>query len=149
MDRPFVMENDEQRKRLQMLVDGITDDELRLGMGAGWTVAAAFAHLAFWDQRVLVFMKKWKKTGVAPSPIDDDVTNDAILPLCLAIPPRTAAALALASAEAVDRELAEASDDFITEIEKLGDRFRLYRCDHRKVHLDEVISLLHARRINL
>jgi hypothetical protein len=144
MDRPFVVENGRERKRLQGLVERITDEELSLQMWEGWTIAAAFAHLAFWDQRALVLMRKWKKTGVAPSPIDDDVTNDALLPLCQAIPPRAAARLAAAAAEAIDLELEKASDHLIAEIVKLGDRFRLYRSDHRKVHLDQIESLIRA-----
>jgi hypothetical protein len=145
MDRPFVVENSGERKRLQKLVERITDEELSLPMWEGWAFAAAFAHLAFWDQRALVLMQKWKKTGVAPSPIDDDITNDALLPLCLVIPPRVAASLAVTAAAAIDLELEKASDNLITDIGKLGDRFRLYRSDHRKVHLDQIENLLRAR----
>lgn len=145
MDRPFVLENDRERKRLQLMVGRISDGELSVQMWEGWTIAAAFAHLAFWDQRALVLMQKWKETGVAPSPIDDHVTNDALLPLCLVIPPRVAASLAVAAAAAIDLELEKASDNLITDIGKLGDRFRLYRSDHRKVHLDQIENLLRAR----
>jgi DinB superfamily len=145
MDRPFVVENDRERKRLQLLVERITDEELSLPMWGRWTIAAAFAHLAFWDQRSLVLMQKWGKTGVAPSPIEDDVTNDSLLPLCLAIPPRVAANLAVAAAEVIDLELERAPDNLVANIGKLGDRFRLYRSDHRKVHLDQIENLLRAR----
>lgn len=145
MDRPFVVENDRERKRLQLLVERITDEQLRLQMWEGWTIAAAFAHLAFWDQRSLILMQKWKKTGVTTSPIDDDVTNDALLPLCLAIPPRGATSLAVTAAEAIDLELEKASDNMIADIGKLGDRFRLYRCDHRKIHLDQIDNILNPR----
>ena len=146
MDRPFVIENDKERKRLRILVERITDEDLSLPMWEGWTIAAALAHLAFWDRRASVLMQKWKETGVWPSPIDDDITNDALLPLCLAIPPRFAANLALTAAEAIDIELEKASDNLITDIDKLGDRFRLYRSDHRKVHLDQIENILQARR---
>ena len=145
MDRPFVVENGRERKRLQLLVERITDQELSLPIWEGWTIAAAFAHLAFWDQRSLVLMQKWKKSGVAPSPSDADVTNDALLPLCLAIPARVAARLAVTAATAIDLELEKASDNLITDIGKLGDRFRLYRSDHRKLHLDQIENLLRAR----
>ncbi len=145
MDRPFVVENDRERKRLRLLVERITDEELNLQMWEGWTIATALAHLAFWDQRASVLMQKWKESGVGPSPIDDDITNDALLPLCLSIPPRVAAILAVTAAEAIDLELKKASDPLITDISKLGDRFRLFRSDHRKVHLDQIENLLHAR----
>ena len=82
-------------------------------------------------------------TGVAPSPIEDiDVTNDSLLPLLLALPPRTAANLAISSAEAIDRELEESPSDLISAIENLGERFRLYRSEHRKLHLDQIEEFL-------
>ena len=145
MDRGFVSENAKEGERLRRLVERITDMELGLPLGEGWTIASALAHLAFWDQRALVLVRKWKGSGVAPSPVDDDVTNDSILPLCLAIPPRTAANLALAAAESIDRELEEAGDGLIGDIRQLGARFRLYRCDHRKDHLDQIEASLQAR----
>lgn len=126
MDRAFVSENARERERLRRLVERITDGEPGLPMWAGWTIASALAHLAFWDQRALVLTRKWKVSGVALSPIDDDVTNDSILPLCLAIPPRTAANLALIAAEAIDLELEKASEGLNRDIRQLGERFRLY-----------------------
>ncbi len=145
MKRPFVAENARERERLRTLVARLTDEELRLPMGHGWTVAAALAHLAFWDQRALVLMRRWKSSPVARSPIDEDLTNDALLPLLLAIPPRVTAELAVASAEEIDRELEGGDPQLIADIAALGDRFRLYRCDHRKAHLDEIESALKRR----
>ena len=83
--------------------------------------------------------------AVALSPIDTDLTNDALLPLCLAVPPRAAADLALASAEAVDQEIEELSPDLIARIEALGDRFRLFRSDHRRMHLSQIELRLNAK----
>jgi hypothetical protein len=141
LERPFVAENARERERLRALVNRLTDEELSLPLGEGWTVAAALAHIAFWDQRAAVLMRRWKEGSVvAPSPVDVDVTNDALLPLCLAIPPRVAGNLAIASAEAIDRELEEASPALIADIEKLGDKFRLWRSQHRRSHLDQIES---------
>jgi hypothetical protein len=145
MDRPFVAENAQERERLRSLVRRLTDEELSLPLGNGWTVAVAFAHLAFWDQRSLILMRKWKKSGVALSPIDIDVINDSLLSLWLALPPRIAANLAVSSAEAIDRELEEASSDLIAEIEGLGEKNRLYRSIHRTLHLDHMEELLNKR----
>jgi len=142
MDRSFVGENAKERERLCSLVEHLTDEELSLYMENGWTIAVAFAHLAFWDQRSLALVRKWKSDGVAPSPIDIDVTNDSLLPLWLAIPPRTTAELAISSAEAIDRELEASPPEFISAIESLGESFRLYRSTHRKIHLDEIEALL-------
>jgi len=147
MDRPFVEENAKERERLRSLVGRLTDKELILPMKDGWTIAAALAHLAFWDQRSLILMQKWKTDGVAPSPIDMDVTNDSLLPLWLALEPRVAANLAVSSADAIDREIEESPPEFIAAIETLGERFRLYRSDHRKQHLDHIEELLKNKTI--
>jgi len=145
MDRPFVVENTRERDRLRRLVDRITDEELSLPMWEGWTIPAALAHLAFWDQRALVLIKKWEKSGVAASPIDADVTNDSVLPLCLAIPPKAAAKLAVTAAEAIDLALEKADEKLVSDIWQLGERFRLYRSEHRKLHIDQIESLLKMR----
>ena len=142
MDRSFVVENTKERERLCSIVARLTDELLSFPMENGWTIAVALAHLAFWDQRSLILMRKWKLTGVAPSPIDIDVTNDSLLPLWLALAPRAAAKLAVASAEAIDRELEESPSEFISAIENLGERFRLYRSEHRKLHLDDIEEFL-------
>ncbi len=145
MERPFVAENAKERERLRSLVERLTDKELSLSLGNDWTIAVALAHLSFWDQRILFLMRKWKKSGVEPSSIDIDVTNDSLLSLWLALPPQKAANLAISSAEAIDRELEEASSDFITEIEGLGEKFRLYRSIHRKLHLDQIEEVLNSK----
>ena len=145
MDRPFVSENDQARERLISLAKRLTDEELKLVLGNGWTIAVALAHLAFWDQRSLFLMRKWEKSGVELSPIDIDLTNDSLLSLWLALPPRAAAELAVASAEAIDRELEAAAPEMIAAIESLREKFRLYRSIHRKLHLDEIEELLQKR----
>ena len=143
MDRPFVAENTKERERLISLVGNLTEEELSLPLGDDWTIVVALAHLSFWDQRSLFLMRKWKKSGVVePSPIDIDVTNDSLLSIWLVITPREAANLAVSSAEEIDRELEEASSDLITKIESLGEKFRLYRSIHRKLHLDEIEDIL-------
>jgi len=142
MERPFIGENALERQRLKFLINRITDAQLNLPMKNAWSIAVALAHLAFWDQRCLALMRKWKSSGVSPSPIDIDVTNDSLLPLWKALPPRAAANLALSSAEAIDRELEEAPSGLVSSIEHLGEKFRLYRSEHRKLHLDEIEEFL-------
>ena len=142
MDRPFVAQNEKERKRLCSLVARLTDEELSLPLGSNWTIAVALAHLAFWDQRSLLLMRKWKQNGVEESPIDIDVTNDSLLSLWRALSPRAAANLAVSSAEEIDLELEEGSSDLIVKIEGLGEKFRLYRSIHRKLHIDEIEALL-------
>ena len=143
MDRPYVAVNTKERERLKSLVERLSDEELSLPMGEDWTISVALAHLSFWDQRSLILMRKWKRAGIIEaSPIDVDVTNDSLLTTWRALPPRVAANLAVSSAEDIDRELEEASSDLIAEIESLGEKFRVYRSIHRKMHLDEIEKTL-------
>src|SRR5512139_1660443 len=121
MDKPFVAENARERHRLAALVERLTDEELRLPFAEGWTIAAALAHLAFWDRWSLVRLRRWKQSGVVASPVDLNAVNDTFLPFSLALDPRIAAKMAVSSAEAVDRELETISDDLILAIESLGD----------------------------
>ena len=147
MDRAFAAENTKERNRLISLVGRLTDQELKLPLGNDWTIAVALAHLSFWDQRALFLLRRWRNTGIVePSPVDIDITNDSLLALWLTIPPRTAANLAVSSAEEIDRELDAAPSDLIIKIESLGENFRLYRSIHRQLHLDEIEKILKNRR---
>ncbi len=130
---------------MKKLADCLSDEDLNLPLSAGWTVAVALVHLAFWDQRAFNVILRWKKEGVkALNPVDTDSLNDALVPLSLAIPPRAAANLALAAAEAVDSELEQAPDSLIQAIAALNEPTRLNRARHRKMHLDEIVVVLRA-----
>jgi len=146
MERAFVQENARERKRLISLVDRLKDEELNLPLGNDWTIAIALAHLAYWDQRSLFLIRKWKKSGsVEFSPIDTEVTNDSLLFLWRALEPRIAANLAVSSAEEVDRELKGSPSDLISKIEGIGEKNRVYRSIHRKMHIDQIEELLKNR----
>lgn len=144
MDRPFVEANESERTRLRDLVSSLTDQQLLLRLPSGWPIYVALAHLAFWDQRSAILIRKWKEHGITQSPVDPQVINDALAPFFQAMPPRHAADFAVQSAETIDTLLAEAPDDLIAGITALGDRFRLYRCDHRRLHLDKIEKVLRA-----
>ena len=139
MEQPFVTENTRERERLRALAAKLSDEDLLLELGDDWTIAAALAHLAFWDRRSLIIIRRWKREGVTPSPPPDfDSINDALLPLCRAIPPKAAANLAVISAESVDREIEQLSPELVAAIESLGDNRRIFRSIHRKMHLDRM-----------
>ena len=152
MERQYVIKNNRSRERLNKLVNNLTDEELQLVVyKEGWTIAAALGHLAFWDQRRRVLLRKWKRKGVTPGAFGEDILNDindTTLPFLLAIPPRKAANLAVSTAEAVDRELESISPDLQVVIEALKDRHALNRSIHRKEHLDEIEAFLKTRRTN-
>jgi len=150
MNRTFVAENARELERLRSLVQRLSDEELRRPLGTDWTISVALAHLAFWDSRSLVLIRNWKLNGVMPSPIDIDITNEALLPTWLVVPARAAANLAVSAAEAIDAEIAGSSPDLISEIENIGDNLQgsfprmLYRCIHRKAHVDQIEEALKA-----
>jgi hypothetical protein len=147
-DRAHEAENDAERERLRTLGARLSDDELSRPMPAGWTVAAVFAHLGFWDARAIALLDKWGR-GVAPSPADDepadvDWLNDAVKPLGLALPPREAARLALRLAEEADGKVAALSDAMLATIRAAGSPINLSRADHRREHLDDIERALGA-----
>ncbi len=142
MDRSYIASNNAERARLKALVERLDDEELKRPMSASWTVAGVLAHMAFWDARALYLMDKWA-SGIAPSaadcePEDVDWINDAAKPLCLALPPRVAAQLALQMAEEADRRVAALSDEMVAQIVAVGQPLNLSRADHRSEHLDDI-----------
>jgi hypothetical protein len=149
-DRPWVAQNAAEGQRLRGLVDRLADEDLRRPMSAGWTVAGVLAHLAFWDQRVLVLIERWERGGSTsePRPIireDVDWINDSAKALCLALPPRAAAQLAVATPEAVDRKVELLRDDLVVANVAAGSPINLLRAEHRRTHLDEIERALAAR----
>lgn len=141
--RSYVVENNAQRERLRALLTRASDDDLSRPLDAGWTVAAVLAHLAFWDQRTLILIEGWTRAprGPAPRTIDRndvDWINDSGKALCLALPPRAAARLAIATADAADRAVETLSDEQIAANAAAGHPLNLFRAEHRREHLDEI-----------
>lgn len=143
-DRSYVAENDRERRRLEALVGKLDDAALGRAMPAGWTVAGVFAHLAFWDQRIVVLVDLLQRGKAAPMelPRDVDWINDAAKPTQLALPPRRAAVLAVETARAADQAVATLSDDLIAKNAAAGSPINLRRAEHRREHLDEIDQAL-------
>ena len=146
VDRGFVEENRQARDRLAGLVGRLSDAELARPLPAGWTGAAVLAHVAFWDQRILVLLEQSQKPGARASSriheADVDWINDSAKALCLALPPRRAAELAVAVAAAVDGRIEALSDDFVTRNAATDPPINLHRAEHRRQHLDEIEAAL-------
>ena len=143
-DRSYISVNDRERHRLEALVDKLDDAALSRAMPAGWTVASALAHLAFWDQRIVVLVELLKRGATVPTEnaIDVDWINDAAKPTQLALPPRRAATLAIEAARAADRAVADLSDELLARNAAAGSPVTLLRAEHRREHLDEVEQML-------
>jgi len=146
MTFPYSKENAESYQRLKSLAQRLTDTDLALSTEYGWTVAALLAHLAFWDQRMIVILRRWQEEGLDPSPIDSTAVNDALKMICHALEPRRAVDLCLVSAEAVDAAFEKLSAEFVKQIEEHAEvtetQFRMNRSLHRTGHLNDIEALL-------
>jgi hypothetical protein len=142
VDRTYIAQNDVERGRLRGLVGRLSDADLARAMPAGWTVAGVLAHLAFWDQRILVLLEQWERSPSKPprneNEADTDWINDASKPLLLALAPRQAADLAVTIAEAVDGKVAALPDDLVARNAAAGSPLNLLRAAHRAEHLREI-----------
>ena len=142
LDQSYLSENAAEREHLSSLANRLTDEELARPLEAGWTVSAVLAHLAFWDQRALVLIQKWEKEGIGPSPMDTDIVSEATRLLCLAIPPRAAAELAISCAQNIDQAIERISPEMAADIERIGKTVRLNRANHRRDHLGQIEKAL-------
>ena len=142
---PEINDNADSRRRLEELAGRLTGEDLALTTHYGWSVAALFAHMAWWDQRILVLLRRWKEDGVDESPVDSYMINESLKPLCHALDPQKAIALCLASAKETDAELEATSAELISEIEASPNYFRINRSLHRNGHIDDIESLLSDR----
>jgi hypothetical protein len=134
----IIQENAAEHDRLARLVAGLNDEALSRPMDAGWTAAAALAHLAFWDARAILLIEKWKREGIGPSPADNDIINDAAKELCLAIPPRAAGELAVEKSAEINRAIENLAPEMAEKIQTTGTTVHLTRFEHKRRHLEEI-----------
>ena len=149
-DRSYVAENQTQLARLEALVGKLGDRELSRPLEAGWTVAGVLAHLAFWDYRIVTLLDAWGADGRGtPPPANDEAAvnwiNDAGKPLCLGLPPRVAARLAVDAAIAADERVAGLSEAQLAANAAAGRPISVLRAEHRREHLDEIERALTTR----
>jgi hypothetical protein len=146
MTFPYAQQNAESRRRLETLVNGLSDEDLARTTDYGWTVAALLAHLAFWDQRVLMILRRWQAEGFDPSPIDSTAVNDSLRVICQTIEPPAAIELCLSSAQEVDMALETLTADQVKQMEEHAaaaeTQFRMNRSLHRNAHLDDIEVLI-------
>ena len=146
MTFPYSEQNTASRQRLRELTGSLSDEDLARTTDYGWTISALLAHLAFWDQRMIVILRRWLAEGFDYSPMDSQVVNDALRVVCHAIEPRAAIELCLSSAEAVDTEFDTLSVELTKQLEDHAaateTQFRMNRSLHREAHLNDIEKLL-------
>ena len=141
MDRSFVEQNRASTERIRALAGRLTDEEMQTKVGEHWTVGIVFAHLAWWDRRVMYVLDMTEKDGRLFIPEIDIFVNDLSLPLWAAIPPRAAAQIAIETSETLDKRLEEYSPELLEEIYNYNKRW-VIRALHRGEHLDEADEAL-------
>jgi hypothetical protein len=141
MNRSFVELNRASTQRIRNLAARLSDAELLQPIGEHWTVGIVFAHLAFWDRRVMYVLDMTERDGKLYIPQIDIVVNDLSLPLWAAIPPREAARIAIETAEVLDKRLEEYSPALLEEVFIYNKRW-VVRALHRGEHLDEAEAAL-------
>jgi hypothetical protein len=140
-DTSFIDENTRSRSRLHRLVESLTGEELRRETRDGWTVAALLVHLAFWDIRAWELLHRWQTCEIVPSPVDIDVINDSLKPICLEVSPSASLHLVLHSADRLDSFIESLPLDWVNRAAQQG-RLRRRRCEHREEHCDEIEAVL-------
>ena len=141
MDRSFIERNRASTNHIRELAARLSDEEMLHPVGEHWTVSIVFAHLAFWDRRVMYVLDMTERDGKLFIPEIDIFVNDLSLPLWAAIPPREAARIAIETAEAVDKQLEEFPPPLLEGIHAYNKRW-VERSMHRGDHLDEAEAAL-------
>lgn len=142
MSDTYARQNTVEREHLERLTSRLSDEDLKLALANGWSVATKLAHLAFWDEYVLALLKKWGRDGFTSSLVDVDVINEAVRALSKAIPPRATVELAQAAAEAIDAHLKSITPELRAAIEASGRTRLLNRSLHRREHLEQIEKAL-------
>jgi DinB superfamily len=139
MSNPYSQRNAAELEHLEKLAGSLTDAQVAFPAGgSGWTVGGILGHLAFWDQRAVGLLRRWKAGTIGPSAIDIDAVNDAMRPLLNALSPRAAVQLAIASAREIDREIDALDAGMLAKVEADGKPVRLDRAAHRIHHLEQI-----------
>ena len=141
LDRAFIELNRASTERIRTLAARLTDEEMQTKVGEHWTVGIVFAHLAWWDRRVMYVLDMTEKDGRLFIPEIDIFVNDLSLPLWAAIPPRDAARIAIETSETLDKRLEDYSPELLEEIYNYNKRW-VIRALHRGEHLDEADAAL-------
>jgi DinB family protein len=137
--------NRASKERIRALAERLTDEEMQTRVGEHWTVGIVFAHLAWWDRRIMYVLDMTEKNGKLFIPEIDIFVNDLSLPLWAAVPPREAARIAIETSETLDKRLEEYDPALLEEIFNYNKRW-VIRALHRNEHLDEANAALKNNR---
>lgn len=140
----FTSENEASYKELRSLVGRLRAEHLRRPLGEdGWTVAAALAHLSFWERQALDRLARWEKQGeVEAASADPDEINAEHLQEWLTMPLPAVLTGVHASIQAIDARIAGLSLELVQKIIDAGRGGTLNRANHRREHLQQIEAAL-------
>lgn len=141
VDRSFIELNNTSRERMRSLAASLSDGQMFTRVGEHWTVGIVYAHIAWWDRRVMYVLDMTVKNGKLFVPEIDIFVNDLSLPLWAAVPAREAVRIAMENAEVLDKHLEEYPEVLLEEIHNYNKRW-VIRALHRNEHLDEAETAL-------
>jgi hypothetical protein len=134
MSAEVLTENDRSRLELQALGERLTDEQLSEELGDGWTAAAVFGHIGFWERVALLIFTRAIPGDTTHPILDEDITNDALLPEWRALAPRRAVELAVEGMAALDAALHAYEGDFMSPFEDDDDFCGVDKSGHRDAH---------------
>lgn len=141
LNQSFIELNRASTERMRALAARLTDAEMQHPVGEHWTVGIVYAHIAWWDRRVLYVLDMTEKNGALFVPEIDIFVNDLSLPLWAAVPPREAVRIALDTAVTLNTRLENYDPTLLAEIYNYNKRW-VIRALHRNEHLDEAEAAL-------
>jgi DinB superfamily len=132
--------------RLRAVLRGLSDAELGMSPGSGWSVAATLAHLAFYDDWVAERWRRWLEVE-AFQDLPDDITelvNASGERGWATAEPRLARTAAVEAADAVTKLIEGLPSAALEDAIRTGRERMLDRSVHWNAHLDEIEATLAA-----
>ena len=128
--------NAESTERLSKLVGRLSEDDLGVSLGSGWTVGFALAHLAFWDARQVAALQRVSSGEGFPS--EDLATNAALQSMASAFDPTTVGEAAVKAAQQLDAIVETLATDQLESLRKSGKSYAIDRAAHREEHMLQI-----------
>ena len=136
IDPAIIADNAAERQRLEAISGRLSEAERDLDNG--WTVATALAHLAFWDRRASLLLRRWETLGTVPDTLDVDLLNESLKEEWRALEPQRAADLAVTAARMVDSVVEALDARVVQAVQERGNDWLIHRDRHRREHLDQI-----------
>ena len=137
---PDLLRNAEETRRLGDLVARLDAAGLARSLGGGWTVAFAFAHLAFWDARQDAALRVYARGE--PFPPEDEVTNAALELIAGSFGREAVAAAAVEAAARLDATATDLTAGQRAALREAGQEFAFRRWPHREEHIAQIEAVL-------